>query len=136
MYIRNFDVAKQEVINEFVNDIKRSHNLFQWVWAGWIPVCFLSWALIAKCLSLYGIADQLDNLFYHFNWHQFARVELYSFPFVGCVLILYMKFLGLFEIGITKIKCPYCNNSYFKEFPNFLRKTNCSSCNERVNFYR
>ena len=128
-------MAKQEVINKFVSDVKRSHNLFQWVWAGWIPVCFISWVLIAKCLTFFGVTNQLDNLFFFFNWNRFATVEVYSFPIVGVVLFLYMKFLGLFEKGITEIKCPYCNSFYFIKFPNFLRKTNCFSCGERVNFY-
>ena len=126
---------RDEAINKFIKDIKHSHNLFQWVWAGWIPIALISWFVIGKILIFLGVTNLLDSLFIFLSWEMFAKTELYAFPFMGGVMYLYMRFLSSFEVGITKIICPYCSNFYFNEFPNFLRKTNCISCGERVNFY-
>ena len=82
-----------------------------------------------------GLAIFFDDFLSLLNLPAAPVKELYEFPFMIGVMFLYMTYIKKFENEITHIECPYCEKSYFNEFPRFLRKTKCYSCEREINFY-
>lgn len=105
---------------EFIRKVKNAHWRAQISWVGWVPVGFLSSWLVESILSIL----HLD-------------LGLIWFLSMIAVMFFYMKLVLAKQLhAITKLECPACSNAYFGDgFPLFLRKTNCSSCGRRIDFY-